>query len=141
VQAVVSFYGIADLADLYERKVRQNTSLDRLALRTSLEGFLGGPPEKWPGGYTRASPITHVRPGIAPTLLLHGSADTLVPLDQSQRYERQLRTVGARVELRVFEGAPHSFGGGTGDDLGARADAAAVAFLERELKSRSVVQR
>jgi acetyl esterase/lipase len=141
VQAVVCFYGVTDLADLYDQKVRRGSYLERLGTRGVLEALLGGPPEAHPDGYAAASPITRADPDSPPTLLLHGAADGIVPVDQSRRYARRLREAGARVELLVLEGVGHNFGGGTGGLAGAAADAAAIAFLDRKLKRPGPVAR
>jgi acetyl esterase/lipase len=54
-----------------------------------------------------ASPLTHVTAGAPPFLLQHGSADWLVPADQSERLAAALRAVGVPVELDLVEGAGH----------------------------------
>ncbi|HVV74018.1 MAG TPA: hypothetical protein VHI52_21365, partial [Verrucomicrobiae bacterium] len=43
------------------------------------------------------------------TLIFHGDADTLVPLDQSQRYQRAARALGGKVELVVHRGGRHGW--------------------------------
>jgi acetyl esterase/lipase len=53
------------------------------------------------------SPIYHVSPGDAPTLLLHGDADTLVPLQQSQIIIEKFKEAGVPCELIVKPGAGH----------------------------------
>ena len=56
-----------------------------------------------------ASPLTHAVAPFPPTLLIHGSADALVPAAASLRMHEALSAAGARVELHVFSGAPHGF--------------------------------
>jgi acetyl esterase/lipase len=56
-----------------------------------------------------ASPITYVHRHFPPTLLIHGNADTAVPVDASFTLYQSLATLGAPVELHVYDGAPHSF--------------------------------
>jgi dipeptidyl aminopeptidase/acylaminoacyl peptidase len=60
-------------------------------------------------GQTRAdaSPVTHVTPGSPPFLLLHGTADWLVPYGQSQQLAAAMTAAGAPVELVPIEGAGH----------------------------------
>ena len=53
------------------------------------------------------SPITTVHAGQPPVFIVHGDADTIVPLAQSERFARAARAAGATVELRVREGADH----------------------------------
>jgi acetyl esterase/lipase len=56
-----------------------------------------------------ASPITYVHRHFPPTLLIHGNADSVVPVDESFNMYRALASLGAPVELHVYDGAPHSF--------------------------------
>ena len=56
-----------------------------------------------------ASPITYVHRHFPPTLLVHGNADTVVPVDASFTMYKALAAAGAPVELHVYDGAPHSF--------------------------------
>ena len=56
-----------------------------------------------------ASPLHHAKAPFPPTLLIHGSADALVPQAASLRMYEALRAAGAAVEIHVFSGAPHGF--------------------------------
>jgi len=108
VQAVAIFYPVTDLLNL-------GASTENL--------HDGGPPKSFvkafrpqPGGPTNwtdlgrsLSPIFHVHPRTPPTLIYHGDADTLVPLDQSQRYQARAREVGPEVELVVHHGGGHGW--------------------------------
>jgi alpha-L-fucosidase 2 len=53
------------------------------------------------------SPIQHVRRDAPPFLLIHGTADPLVPFDQSVRMQERLRAVGADCELVAVDGGAH----------------------------------
>jgi acetyl esterase/lipase len=55
------------------------------------------------------TPLSHVRAGYPPTLLLHGGADQTVPVDESMKMYAALREVQAPVELHVVEGVTHIF--------------------------------
>lgn len=55
----------------------------------------------------RASPVTWVTKSAAPLLIMQGTADPLVPPDQSQRLNDKLKSVGADVTLDIIEGAGH----------------------------------
>ena len=55
------------------------------------------------------SPLSHVAAGFPPTLLLHGSADAMVDLDQSRRLYEALSEAGVPVDLTIFAGQPHGF--------------------------------
>jgi len=45
----------------------------------------------------------------APTLLLHGTADGLVPVEQARRLAEHRRQLGLPTKLVVIDGAPHGF--------------------------------
>jgi acetyl esterase/lipase len=57
----------------------------------------------------RISPITHVSRDDAPTLILHGDEDALVPLQQSEAMVAKLKEVGVPAELVVKKGAGHGW--------------------------------
>jgi acetyl esterase/lipase len=57
------------------------------------------------------SPLYQVSKDDAPTLLLHGDADKLVPLDHSERILKEFQKAEVPAELIVFKGAGHGFGG------------------------------
>lgn len=54
------------------------------------------------------SPYYHADAFQAPVLLLHGSYDTIVPPEQSERMEAALVRAGKPVELQIFEDQNHS---------------------------------
>jgi len=53
------------------------------------------------------SPIYHVSAGDAPTLILHGDADELVPLQQSEVIAAKFKEANVPFELVVKKGAGH----------------------------------
>jgi len=98
VNAVVAFNGPFDLA--------KEAGTESAGRRT---GFLGGSPAERPEIYQRASPITYVSPAAAPFLLLHGTADTTVSIEQSRMMMKRLRDAGVKAEIFEAEGAAHGF--------------------------------
>jgi dipeptidyl aminopeptidase/acylaminoacyl peptidase len=60
------------------------------ALRT----FLNGEPSQVPEAYRAASPINYIGPHTVPTLLIHGTMDPLVSVQQSQRLDSALAAAG-----------------------------------------------
>jgi len=44
-----------------------------------------------------------------PVLLLHGTADTLIPVSDAHRYAQRRQAAGLPTTLRIYEGAPHAF--------------------------------
>src|SRR5581483_3525050 len=53
------------------------------------------------------SPIEHVRCDMPPFLLIHGTADPLVPYSQSQAMCERMRSAGATCDLYAVPGAGH----------------------------------
>ncbi|GDX90808.1 lipase [Planctomycetia bacterium] len=97
---------------------------DLLNLGTSTENpGDGGPPKSFRKGFgpraetmeqwkvlgRELSPIYHVTTQMPPTLIVHGDSDTLVPLDQSQRFVEEARKQGATVQLQVRPGKGHGW--------------------------------
>lgn len=56
-----------------------------------------------------ASPVHHVRPGAPPTIIFHGTADTTVPFENVQRFQRLMQAAGARTELVPYDARAHGF--------------------------------
>ncbi|MFE9680650.1 alpha/beta hydrolase fold domain-containing protein [Streptomyces sp. NPDC006285] len=69
--------------------------------------MVGGAPADVPDRARDASPVHHVTADAPPFLVLHGSADSLVPSDQGVRLAAALRAAGAHVGLHLIDGADH----------------------------------
>jgi dipeptidyl aminopeptidase/acylaminoacyl peptidase len=57
----------------------------------------------------KISPITHVTADDPPTLIIHGDADKLVPIQQAESIVAKLKEVGVPAELVVKKGAVHGW--------------------------------
>ena len=55
------------------------------------------------------SPLTHVSADDPPTLIIHGDADLLVPIQQAQIFVDKMQEVGAEAKLVVKPGAKHGW--------------------------------
>ena len=55
------------------------------------------------------SPIYYVSSNLPPSLIYHGDADTLVTLDQSERFQAEARKQGCTVDLVVHHGGKHGW--------------------------------
>lgn len=55
------------------------------------------------------SPITHVSSDDPPTLVIHGDADKVVPLQQAESFIAKLKEAGVPCELVVKKGAAHGW--------------------------------
>lgn len=98
VQAVCDWFGPADLV----RVVRQSKDTNGPVAK-----LLGGSPADSKEKAAQASPVTYVTRDDAPTLILHGDQDKLVPLVQSELLAAALRKAGVPVTLKVLPGAAH----------------------------------
>lgn len=59
----------------------------------------------------RLSPLYHITPQLPHTLIIHGDADDVVPLEQSQRFvDRARETTKSEVRLIIREGKGHGWG-------------------------------
>jgi acetyl esterase/lipase len=98
VTAVVDWYGIADLAPMAAYFGTDEPNL--------VELFLGGLSVE---AMNAASPITYATAEAPPSLLIHGTADQVVPIEQSQALDAALRKAGADSRLLPVDGADHIF--------------------------------
>jgi acetyl esterase/lipase len=57
------------------------------------------------------SPIVHVSSDDPPTLIIHGDADVLVPIQQAEAIVVKLKEAGVRAELITRKGRGHDFNG------------------------------
>ncbi len=65
------------------------------------------------------SPYHHLRPGLPPTIIFHGTADTTVALSTAVRFCDGLRKHKTRCDLVSYNGADHgffNFGRGEGEE-------------------------
>jgi acetyl esterase/lipase len=67
------------------------------------------PPGSDEAAHRAASPLTYIGAGFPPTVIFHGTADTTIPLENSERLFKQLREAKVPVEFHAIEGVPHVF--------------------------------
>lgn len=110
VDVVVDWYGVSDLATMPRRQPPPHVA-------AKLPPELLVPPEDQltrgleGAALADASPITHVTPDAPPFLLVHGTADWLVPFAQSEQLHAALTRAGVDCELVPVENAQHIFDG------------------------------
>jgi acetyl esterase/lipase len=103
-----------------------------------VSGYLGGSEKDIPDVWVRASPITHVRPGMPPYLFINGDADLVVPPDMARRMRDAMLADGDDATLLVVTGGGHLLNTNLNGewnvevaDLTPEAWAAIVPFLDR----------
>ncbi len=80
-------------------------------------------------------PLENVTSDYPPTLLIHGTADTDVPYEQSILMAKAFEIHGVEHRLITLEGVEHGLAG-AGDEQKTEVYGAAVAFLAEELKGK-----
>ena len=101
VQAVVAFFGPTDLA-----------AADLPAItKPIVAGFIGGPLEEMGEAYKKGSPVTHVDKGDAPTLIIQGTKDHLVPHSQAYVMIDALTKAGVPGRAEILVGSGHGWPG------------------------------
>ena len=129
VKAVVDLYGPTDLLTmppnvLSEKRTRADLAKANGALL--LGGIVMDQPEK----AKAVSALHQVSKDDVPFLILHGTADPGVPVDQSERLHAALKAAGVESTLKLLPGAGH--GGAAFDSPESRA--LIQSFLDRHLK-------
>lgn len=104
-RGVISYYGPIDLVDAYEHPPHP----DPLRIRSVEETFIGGTPEHMHDQYAAASPISHVRAGSPPTLLIYGARDHIVEPRYGAQLAQRLAAAGAPVAYLEIPWAEHAF--------------------------------
>ncbi len=101
VTCVVDLYGPSDFT--------QGANLVSPLAASIVINFMGKKPEEAPDLYKDASPVSWVSSSDAPFLIFHGTEDTLVPMDQSQRLYDALKKAGVEADLVKMENDGHGF--------------------------------
>jgi acetyl esterase/lipase len=138
VCAVVSLYGQADLAAVYDHLSQQKVcrsddpqpdwdappppwmarlfgpDAGRLGLHLvagagRLDWLVGGTPTELPDRYAQLSPLHRVHPGCPPTLLLHGEHDEMAPVAAMRHLHRRLERAGVPVTAVYLPHTDHAF--------------------------------
>jgi len=101
-KAIVSYFGPTDLAYLYNHPGNP-------LIPSVLAGIVGATPVQNAAIYNNSSPINFVTSKSAPTLLLQGDADVLVPVNQANLLKDKLVSAGVANQLIIYRGEQHGF--------------------------------
>jgi acetyl esterase/lipase len=96
IKAVVNIYRPADLTTEYAKN-------QRLVI-----GFIGHSYNEKPELYSEASPVSYLKSSCPPTLILHGTSDTLVPVSQSDTLKSRLDALDVPCEYNRVPLWPHT---------------------------------
>jgi acetyl esterase/lipase len=121
VAAVVAYFPPTDLSRWGTQRIRQAFAAMRLTDAEAAE----------------YSPIRFVSPGAAPSLIVHGDADSTVPIVEGETMHAALTKAGVPASFIRIEGAGHGFEGANLE----RASAAMVQWFEQYLGASSPVRR
>lgn len=97
VQAVASLYGPTDLAEIYERD--KSPHMEHVFGTADPESTV----------ISQASPLTHVSSDDPPFLIVHGEADEVVLVEQSQVLYERLVSAGVPTTLVIVGNCGHCF--------------------------------
>ncbi|HET6251831.1 MAG TPA: alpha/beta hydrolase [Tepidisphaeraceae bacterium] len=111
VQAVCDWFGPTDFLKIEEEAKTGDVknALNADAPDSLVSRLIGGPIQKEKEKTEKANPIVYVDKNSAPTLIMHGDKDNLVPLAQSEIFRDALKNAGVDVKLDVIKGAGHGF--------------------------------
>jgi alpha-L-fucosidase 2 len=100
IKAVVALYTPTDLPSLLK-----NSNYVPAQIRSSVNGT---PWESFIlAGLAQLSPVSNIRRDMPPFLFIHGTADSLVPFNQSSEMCRRMKAAGASCEVYAVEGGGH----------------------------------
>ena len=91
VSCAIDFYGAVKLMDYHDMKMFSKTRAEAPEL------------------YEKASPVNYVDKGDAPMLIVHGTADKLVAISQSEALVSAFQKAGVPCEFVVVPEGPHTF--------------------------------
>jgi acetyl esterase/lipase len=96
VCAVVNFYGPTDLTTDFAKE------------QELVEAFIGGKTfDEAPDAFKLASPLFHLTRDDPPTLIFHGTIDSVVPIVQADILAEKLKELGIDYIYERYDGWPH----------------------------------
>lgn len=102
-KGVVSFFGPVDLERLYVNSDESIPDQLKFIMNATLDAN--------PNIFFESSPINFVNSNSAPTLMLHGDKDRIVPLEQAYMLQEKLEEKGIFNKLVIYPGQAHGWGG------------------------------
>ena len=104
LRACVPFYGVYDLTDQHGLHAQQG--IDAFFGRMVLKKSFAEEPE----AFRNASPVHRIHADLPPFFVIHGSHDSLAPVEEARHFAKLLReTSKAPVAYAEIPGAQHAF--------------------------------
>jgi len=104
VTCVINFFGPSELLTLGKTPAMDHDAPDAPEAK-----LFGGPMQEKRELARAASPLTYVRPGAPPFLIVHGDRDRLIPFRQSVQLDERLGEAGVPSRLVKMIGGHHGF--------------------------------
>ncbi len=101
-RCAVSIAGVSDIRSMLAFDAEGEAADTQSLLVVNEKKRLGDPKH-----YDDISPARQAAKAYCPILLIHGTDDTVVSIDQSQRMERALKAAGKEVQFITFEHQTH----------------------------------
>jgi acetyl esterase/lipase len=106
VSAVVPLYGRYDFLDRMGVWGPQGHKLTKFKSKNVMPGAPHEHPELW----QLASPVDHLHPDAPPFLIVHGTQDCLISVEEARQFAQELRAAAdADVQYVELAGAQHAF--------------------------------
>ncbi len=99
--SAVAIAGFSNLKSMIDFEIANHVDRNSPAVQYWLRYF--GDKER----YDDVSPDRQAAKAYCPILLIHGTDDTVVPIDQSRRMEKALKAAGKPVEFVTYKGQDH----------------------------------
>jgi acetyl esterase/lipase len=109
VQAVAIFFPVTDLLNLGKSTENLGDGGPPRSFRNSFGPDAATNLAIWKTIGRDTSPIYHVTEDLPPILIVHGDADTLTPLEQSQWFQAKALEAGRPIELVVHRNGRHGW--------------------------------
>lgn len=133
VDAVVGIYGRYDWED---RSTRERDQFVDFLERVVVKKSIGRHPEV----FRDASPIARVHRNAPPFLVIHGSKDSVIPVEQARSFVERLRAVShSMVGYLELPGAGHGFDLIDGERAGVAAHATSL-FLNQVYRTKAQIE-
>ena len=99
VRCIVNLYGPTDMTSAYAQAVSRTNK--------AVSAFFEGTYDEHPDAYAAGSPIRYLTQDDPPTLILHGTIDALVPIDQADILAAKLTELKVPYVYDRLPGWPH----------------------------------